>query len=64
MPTFEFLLLLLANLLVLATIFISIKNLLLTLNRQLFCILANILAYISDYPKGKECVFLYIDIVK
>ena len=64
MSTFKLLLLLLANFIILATAFVLTKNLLLTFNRQLFYTLVDVWAHISNYPKNKEYIFLYINIVE
>lgn len=64
MPAFKSLLLLFANFIVLATMPLPTRNLLLSFDRQLFYTLANILAYISDYLKCQECMFLYVNIVE
>lgn len=64
MLVFEPLLLSLTNLPILPTTPVSVKNLLLTFNGQLFYTLADVLTYISNYPKGKKRVFLYIDIIE
>lgn len=64
MPFLKSLLLLLANFLVLITMFIFARNVLLTFNKQLFYILANILAYIGDYSKSKQYISLYINIIE
>lgn len=42
-------------------IFVLIKYLLLIFNKQLFHILADVLAYIGNYHKKKRVGFLYLD---
>lgn len=42
----------------------SSKTLSLTFNGRTFYMLSDVIAYICDFPKGKECVALYVDVVK